>query len=444
MRPVLLLSTSRETGEMQELLISLGCSRIEVLNQPRTKPNPATYFGRGKIGEARQALDRLRDPLVSGGVPLVVVNTELRPPQLFNLEEALGAEVWDRVRVILEIFRSKAEIKEARLQVELARLRYELPFVHEALHRRLTGERPGFMGGGEVEARTYETHLKRRTKTIQQDLERIRRERTTRRAGRRKGGFALVAIAGYTNSGKSSLLNMLCASDALVEDKVFSTLQTKTRRLRRELLPRRPYNLLFTDTVGFIRDLPPWLVDAFASTLEEITFADVVGLVVDASESPDVISLKIRTVVDLLREIHAPERMVFLFNKADLLGTREREGVQVYHQLQPFLKKYPYVFTSAKTGENLQRFIGLLLGEVLPSRRVRLRLNTSRPDQIRFLHWVYDHADVLSNHTDATQQIIEVRCGMESWGAFLREARKVDVPVHPHDSTGNQRGPSEL
>lgn len=437
LRLVLVLSTNSDTSEVEDLLRSLGHTRWEVIRQVRSHPDPATYFGTGKLEEAQGRLGDLRDPLISDGRPLVVVNGELRPPQLFNLEDALDAEVWDRTRLVLEVFRTKAEVREARLQVELARLRYELPFVHEALHRQLKGEHPGFMGGGEVEARTYETHLKRRTRTIQQELERIKGERRTRRAGRKKSGFQLAAIAGYTNSGKSSLLNALCDSRALVEDKVFSTLQTTTRRLRKEFLPRRPYNLLFTDTVGFIRNLPPWLIDAFASTLEEISSADVVMVVVDASEPVPVVQEKLATTLGLLDQIGAPPRMVLLLNKCDLLSASDRQRLTEALNPRPGFRKYPHLFTSTKTHENLQRLVSILLASLLPSRKAWIRIDPLQAPHAGFLHWVYDHADVLSDEVEDDHRVLQIRCGSESWGPLLREARRANVETHAEASTGN-------
>src|ERR1041385_1275234 len=241
-RDVVVFSIRRDTREIEELVRSLGYRIVDIIVQSRSRPDPETFIGTGKLEEYRRALTLREDegpPMASTARPLAVVDAALKPPQLFGIEDLLRLEVWDRIRVILEIFQQKAQVKEARLQVELARLRYELPFVHEALHRTLTGEHPGFMGGGELPMRTYETHLKRRTKKIQDELRAVRKERAQRREGRRKSGFHLVAIAGYTNSGKSSLLNALCGADTFVENLYFSTLQTTTRKLRPEYARER-------------------------------------------------------------------------------------------------------------------------------------------------------------------------------------------------------------
>jgi GTPase len=147
-RPVVVLTRSTDTSEIEALLDAVGFPLIGVIRQNRNRPDPSTFLGSGRVAEAKRLIEG-RDPLFSTARPLVVVDGAIKPPALFNLEDETGAEVWDRIRLILEIFQQHARVKEARLQVELARLRYELPFVHEALHRQLTGEHPGFMGGGD-------------------------------------------------------------------------------------------------------------------------------------------------------------------------------------------------------------------------------------------------------------------------------------------------------
>lgn len=161
---------------------------------------------------------------------LLVLDEDVKPSVLFNLEDRLGIEVWDRTRLILEIFGAHAHVKEAKLQVELAKLQYEIPLMREAIHRKRSGERPGFMGGGEYDVADYQEFIKRRMRTVKEELERIRRERGVRRQVRREG-FYLVSLAGYTNAGKSTLLNTLTGADVQSEWTMFSTLATTTRRL---------------------------------------------------------------------------------------------------------------------------------------------------------------------------------------------------------------------
>lgn len=435
-RPVSLVSIRRDTSETEELVRALGNPIVGRVVQLRSRPEPGTFVGSGKLKELRDELAR-GTPLTSGGKPLVVVDAALKPPQLFGIEDIVGAEVWDRIRVILEIFQQKAQVKEARLQVELARLRYELPFVHEALHRTLTGEHPGFMGGGELPMRAYETHLKSRTKKIQDDLVNVRKERAQRRAGRRKSGFQLVAIAGYTNSGKSSLLNALCGSAVRVEDVYFSTLETTTRRLRSELLAGRTSRLLFTDTVGLIRDLPPWLIDAFGSTLEEIVASDVVLLAVDASEDAGTVGVKLATAWALLDQLHAPKLRLILFNKADLLTEGGRHDLLTTLSLSSYYPTTRFLFTSTKTKEGLEESVRVLLDETRITHRLRIHLDATTPGHLAFESWLRDHSDIDRVVEDGTDHEVLVRCSPEQYVQIRRQGKQARARVEELPSTGN-------
>ncbi len=211
-------------------------------------------------------------------------------------------EVFDRVRVILEIFSERARTQEARLQVELAKLHYEMPLVKESISLMKKGERPGFLAGGEYEVVQYHDMIKRRMARIRHDLSHISQERDVRRKHRRRGGFHLVSLAGYTNAGKSSLLRALTGDRAIAENRYFSTLETRTRRAVDE---RR--EILVTDTVGFMDELPPWLIESFRSTLEEIALADVIVLVVDVSDPLPEIRRRLHASLDVLADFQTSE-----------------------------------------------------------------------------------------------------------------------------------------
>lgn len=285
---------------MEELIFALGADLVETVYQRRPQPDPQLYLGSGKIEEARRTR-------AAFGADLVVVNAALKPGQIFSLRQAFreGAgedadriEVYDRTRLILEIFRERARSPEARLQVELATIQYEIPLVKEAIHLEKRGERQAAMfGGGQYGVNEYYDMMKRRMVRIRRDLDKMRRERDLRRKHRRRGGFHLVSLAGYTNAGKSSLLKALSERHALVENRYFSTLSTKTARAQSD---RR--EILVTDTVGFIEDLPPWMVEAFHSTLEEIALADVILLVVDASDPAEEMARRLRSSLRVLWE----------------------------------------------------------------------------------------------------------------------------------------------
>ena len=257
MRPkAIVVTLGRDTGELEALVGSLGHDVVGVIAQKRDRPDPATYVGRGK-------LDEVRDAKEESGASLVVFDAQLKAGQIATLERELGGDVWDRIRLILEIFTQRAGTREARLQVELARLRYEVPLVREYVHRAKTGEHPGFMAGGEYSVDQYLNQIRSRMSRVQKELRKVEGERAGRRKHRRRGGFRLVSLAGYTNAGKSSLLSALTGREVVVEDRLFSTLETRTAALSTV----RGSRILVTDTVGFISDLPPFLIDAFRATL---------------------------------------------------------------------------------------------------------------------------------------------------------------------------------
>ena len=268
----IILSTKEDTKEIKELAKSLGYEIAKEFIQKRERTTPF-YLGKGKIEEVKNFIE-------NNAIDVVIVNDALRPSQWYNLEKFLNVPVYDRIRIILEIFADRARRKEAKLQVKLARLRYEKPFVRELFHRLKKGEKAGFLGGGEYVVADYYEMIKRQMKKIKEELKKIAEEREIKRGERKEKGFYLISIAGYTNAGKSSLLNYLTGEKVIVEERVFSTLSTKVSKFKK----RGPLPLLFTDTVGFIKDLPHWLIDAFHSTLEEIALADIVILLIDASD----------------------------------------------------------------------------------------------------------------------------------------------------------------
>lgn len=307
-RKAILLTLQHDNEEMEELVYALGSQLVDVCRQRRAQADAQFHLGRGKLDEARAML-------VDSGASLVVVNASLKPNQIFNLQQFFGdpqatggrlrddghdIEVYDRTRLILEIFRQRAQSPEARLQVELAQIHYEMPLVKEYIHLAKKGEHPGFLAGGEYEVNQYHDMMKRRMARIRRELQKMRRERGLRRKHRRRGGCHLVSLAGYTNAGKSSLLQALADSPTLTENRYFSTLSTKTRRASSD-----KRDILVTDTVGFIEDLPPWMVEAFHSTLEEIGAADVTLLVVDASDPVEEVARRLRSSLRILWQFHS-------------------------------------------------------------------------------------------------------------------------------------------
>src|SRR5439155_16589588 len=288
---------------------------LQGLIQRRNRPDPATYVGRGKV-------DELASAVLASGADTVICDGELSPGQLRNLEQRIKVKVVDRTALILDIFAQHAKSKEGKAQVELAQLQYLLPRLRgwgETLSRQ-AGGRAGGAGGGVGLRGPGETKLETDRRRIRTRIAKLRREivamttvRDTKRAGRRRNEVPSVAIAGYTNAGKSSLLNRLTGAGVLVENALFATLDPTVRRA--ETTDGRLYTL--TDTVGFVRHLPHQLVEAFRSTLEEVAEADLVLHVVDGSH-PDPLA-QLAAVREVLADIeagHVPELVVV--NKADV------------------------------------------------------------------------------------------------------------------------------
>jgi GTPase len=307
--------TEQSVDELALLVDTAGADEVGRVYQRRQAPDPPTYVGRGKAEE-------LREVALATDCDTVVFDNELTPAQQFNLEKMLGRTAIDRTAVILDIFAQNAHSQEGKAQVELAQLRYRLPRLRRragALSQQAGGmsaaggARIGTRGPGETQLEVDRRRIVRRIHKLEGDLREIERHRRTQRRAQRRGQLAKVVIVGYTNTGKSTLLNHLTDAGVLVEDRLFATLDATTRRLD---LPGGE-SVLLTDTVGFIRKLPHQLVEAFRSTLDVAVDADLLVHMVDAS-APDV-GGNMRAVREVLAEIgadHVPELVAF--NKVDL------------------------------------------------------------------------------------------------------------------------------
>jgi GTP-binding protein HflX len=318
-------------AELRELLRTAGVAGVGEMVQHRDHPHPNSYLGPGKI-------DDLKESLAQADANLVACDAELSPRQERNLEAALGVPVIDRTAIILDIFASHAHSAEGKLQVELAQLEYNLARMRGLWsHLERLGGGIGTRGPGETQIETDRRLARDRIAALKRKLTRVRSSRSVMRAERERAHLPTIALAGYTNAGKSTLLNALTGAG----DRLFQTLDPTTRSLR---TGGRDY--LLTDTVGFIRKLPHQLVDAFAATLEETRLADVVLHVVDASASEDELGKMMAAVEDVLAEIGAAEApRILVVGKADLVDA-DRRG-----QLE---RKHPdAVIVSALTGEGL-------------------------------------------------------------------------------------------
>lgn len=295
-----------ELAELEELARGAGAEPCAAVLQHHARYNPATLFGKGKVEEMAAAV-------LAERAETVLVSHDLSPRQQLRLEEAVQCKVIDRTRLILDIFARRARSREGRLQVELAQLLYLLPRL-VGLGRDLsrTGGGIGTRGPGETKLEADRRHVRVRIAALQREIGDVAATRTVQRGGRRRGGLPLVALVGYTNAGKSTLHRALCASDVLVADQLFATLDPTTRQME---LPEHRQALL-TDTVGFVHNLPHTLVAAFSATLEEIRQADLLLQVVD--QSHERAAEQLATVEDVLRQLDAAEiPRILVWNKCD-------------------------------------------------------------------------------------------------------------------------------
>ena len=408
---VLLVSLSDDTREIEALLDSAGHRIVERVVQRRDHPDPQTFVGRGKLEEIR---DRL---MPEGGVTVVVFNGELRPTMHYHLEQELGVECYDRLRVLLELFAQRAATREAKLQVELALLHYEVPLLREWIHMADIGERPGFMAGGEQRVDAYYETVKRRMKKIKDELEVIRRERDVRRQLRRERGYHLVALAGYANAGKSSLLNALTKEHVVVDSHMFSTLSTTTRTL-----PGTRRRILLTDTVGFVDGVPFWMIEAFNATLEEIFEADLILLLVDAADPVAEIRRKIRLAARTLLPRVSVDAIRPVLTKVDLLPVDELAGKVAVLTESEFHR--PPLLLSVRSGEGLDDLRATIHETFAFPIEVHLVLPLD-PESESKLHWLHGRADVLSVVHGPERIEVVARCRTQDADAVGRLGRVV-------------------
>ena len=345
---VILVGVSEQDGddaedsvaELAELVKTAGATVVGTMIQKRELIHPGTYIGSGKVAELKLLVEEL-------GATGIVCDDELSPAQLRNLEDMLDTKVMDRTLIILDIFAARATTSEGKIQVELAQLKYRLSRL-TGLGRSMSrlGGGIGTRGPGEKKLEIDRRLIKDRIAQLNRELKEVRQHRDITRAQREKNQVPVAAIVGYTNAGKSTLINTLTNAGVLEEDKLFATLDPTTRVL--ELSGRQ--QILVTDTVGFIRKLPHHLIEAFKSTLEEAKYADMILHVVDASNPQ--MDEHMQVVYDTLRQLGVSDKkMITLFNKQDLCTDKEQlRDFQADHVLQ----------ISAKNGQGLEELKELL------------------------------------------------------------------------------------
>ena len=360
-------STEESLDELEALLETAGGVCLARTLQNRRAPEPRTFIGEGKVQE-------LKDLAQTNGCTLAVFDNELSPSQLRALTEAMDMRVIDRSSLILDIFAGRAQTREGRLQVELAQYKYLLPRL-TGMWKHLVSQTGssapiGTRGPGETQLESDRRHIRRKISQLEEELDTVIRTRATQRRLREKNSMPVVALVGYTNAGKSTLINKLTGAGLAAQDRLFDTLDTTTRRLK----VSDTLTVLMSDTVGFIRKLPHHLIDAFKATLEELRFADLLIHVIDASspEWPE----QVRVVDDLITELGADKTpRLEAFNKCDALSADIRpRGERI-------------VEISAKTGQGIDRLLEKI-EELLSAakEKVTLRLPYDQGALVEMLH----------------------------------------------------------
>ena len=396
-----------EEGDLDELAAladSAGAEPVGRIVQSRTEPDHQFWIGKGKV-------DELHDLLHGTGAELVVFDEELSPGHLRSLEARLGVKVLDRTALILDIFALHAHTREGKAQVELAQLNYLLPRLRgwgEAMSR--LGGGIGTRGPGETKLESDRQHIRRRISKLHRDVKAMQTSRDTQRQSRQRSNVPQVAIAGYTNAGKSSLMRRVTGADVIVADQLFATLDPTTRRI---VLPGGRSATL-SDTVGFISKLPHDLVEAFRSTLEEVTLSDMILHVADASSSA--LDDQIEAVRRVLEEIGAanmPE--VLVLNKIDLVAGSGRVRLAM---------RFPgSVSVSATTGEGVDGLLAAIAATVpTPPVEVHALIPWDRGDLVAML---YGDAEVLSADAEPEGTRVHARVGLRALSAIRMFATDV-------------------
>ena len=382
--------------ELEELASTAGAVTVGKVIQNREAVHPGTYIGKGKIEEVRALVYALN---ATG----VICDDELSPAQLNNLERELDCKVMDRTLLILDIFAARAVTSEGKIQVELAQLRYRaarLVGLRESLSR--LGGGIGTRGPGEKKLETDRRLIRTRISALKQELVQVEKHRELIRSGRARGTMKTVAIVGYTNAGKSTLLNKLTGSEVLSEDKLFATLDPTTRLLNLQ----DGQQILLTDTVGFIHKLPHHLIEAFKSTLEEAKYADYIIHVVDSS-NPQA-EMQMHVVYETLRELGVMgKKIITLFNKQDVPGACV---------LRDFKSDYSLKI-SARTGQGLEE-LGELLARLLAEDQIYMERIFPYQEAGK-IQLIREYGQLLSEEYTETGILVKARVPREIYGKVV-------------------------
>ena len=356
---------------------SAGYTVVGKVEQVRA-PDPRYQVGYGKLREIAELVK-------ATGAQKIIFDNMLKPVQAYNIAKETGVEAIDRFQLILEIFARRASTTEAKLQIQLAKLKYELTRAKEKVRLAKMGEQPGFMGLGAYEVDVYYETIKRQIQTITEKLRKIRKKRMLHRERRAELGFPSISLAGYTNAGKSSLFRALTEEEVPVDNALFTTLSTTTRLVK---FSRKKF--LLTDTVGFIDRLPITLIEAFRSTLEETIYSDLILLVVDVSEPAATVRKKLSVCLETINRIGASGiPIITALNKIDLISKEElQEKMDMLRGEAP--RPVPI---SALYGTNLDQ----LKEEITKALHNYARVSFTLPmtgEAMSFLSWLFNSADV--------------------------------------------------
>jgi len=357
--------------ELRELASSAGAEVVDTVTQKLPKPTAPFYIGKGKA-------EALKDSVQNQQVTSVIFNDELSPAQGRNLENLLSRKVLDRTQLILDIFAQRARSREGRLQIELAQLQYLLPRLTRMwshLSRQSGGI--GTRGPGETQLEVDRRRVQERIARLERELEAVRKHRSVQRQGRKRHQWPVAAVVGYTNAGKSTLLNLMTGADVLAVDKLFATLDPTTRSFT---LPNNQ-RVLLTDTVGFLRKLPHTLIESFKATLEEVSEADLLIHVVDLSQPR--VDEHMHAVDNVVTELGAfGKQTLIVFNKVDILENRDL--AEIYRR-----RFAGSVAISARTGQGIDQFVEALQSALGAWRlRSRFRVPLSESNLIAEVHRV--------------------------------------------------------
>ena len=371
--------------ELAELASSAGAEVVDTITQKLQKPTAPYYIGKGKAELIKESLQDRR-------VTSVIFDDELSPAQGRNLENLLARKVLDRTQLILDIFAQRARSREGRLQIELAQLQYLLPRLTKMWHHlsRQTGG-IGTRGPGETQLEVDRRRVQERIARLERELESVRKTRAIQRQGRKRHQWPVAAVVGYTNAGKSTLLNLLTGADVVAENKLFATLDPTTRSF---VLPNKQ-RVLLTDTVGFLRKLPHTLIESFKATLEEVSEADLLIHVVDLGHPR--VDEQMQAVDNVIKELGAfGKQTVTVFNKIDQLTNPELADT--------YPKRFPNsVAISALTGEGVGNLVRALQDALSAWRlRLRFKIPASESALIAEIHRVGHVLDLRYEGNDAT------------------------------------------